>query len=216
SRAVSMMMGTVRPAARTSRQTSMPSFTGSMRSSRIRSGCSPRASRTASSPSKAQTTWYPSFSRLNLMMSAIGRSSSTTRIFAATPVTVRIMVFIYIIILGKAVVTADERKRRDAPDRTQKKEQRSKKRRMDRAIARRGRTEGRKKAAGLAAGSPFFPWSRTSLVQVFQRILHLALLEHFKMQMHAGGIAGASHHADFVALFDDVAFGHANFAQVGI
>jgi len=41
---------------RTSRQTSIPSLPGSIKSSKIRSGSASKASRTASFPSKAQMT----------------------------------------------------------------------------------------------------------------------------------------------------------------
>src|SRR5947209_619757 len=74
------MIGTA-DSARTVRHTSKPSTSGSMRSSRIRSGCSAREATIACSPVRATAVSYPSFRRLYVRVSARVMSSSATRIF---------------------------------------------------------------------------------------------------------------------------------------
>ena len=39
---------------------------------------------------------------------------------------------------------------------------------------------------------------------------------NFKMQMRAGRMAGVAHHADLLALLDDLAFLHADALQVAV
>src|ERR1700694_1959770 len=73
-----MMIGTL-PSCRRIRQTSSPFSSGSIRSSRIRSGRELRARATASAPSCATVTTYPSFFRLKVKVSRMVASSSTTR-----------------------------------------------------------------------------------------------------------------------------------------
>ena len=68
---------------RISRHTEKPSSFGSMMSRMTRSNCDVRALATASSPSKAVSTSKPSRSKLNFRISAMGRSSSTTRMRSA-------------------------------------------------------------------------------------------------------------------------------------
>src|SRR6266568_4008869 len=78
-----MMIGTL-PSWRRMRQTSRPLSSGSMRSSRIRSGRELRALATPSAPSWATVTAYPSFLRLKLSLSRMVASSSTTRMRLGT------------------------------------------------------------------------------------------------------------------------------------
>src|SRR5437868_12906801 len=78
-----MMIGTL-PSWRRMRQTSRPFSSGSMRSSRIRSGRELRALATPSAPSWATVTAYPSFLRLKVSMSRMVASSSTTRMRLGT------------------------------------------------------------------------------------------------------------------------------------
>src|SRR6266513_3447876 len=66
------------------RQTSRPLNSGSMRSSRIRSGRELRALATPSAPSWATVTAYPSCLRLKLSVSRMVASSSTTRMRLGT------------------------------------------------------------------------------------------------------------------------------------
>src|ERR1700694_5138094 len=73
-----MMIGTL-PSCLRMRQTSRPFSSGSIRSSRIRSGRELRARPTASAPSCATVTAYPSFLRLKVNVSRMVASSSTTR-----------------------------------------------------------------------------------------------------------------------------------------
>src|SRR5947209_13079502 len=83
SRAVIITMGTG-DAARIARQTSNPSISGSITSSRTRSGSWARASVIASRPVRAIVASYPSLRRLYDSVSARLRSSSTTRIRATS------------------------------------------------------------------------------------------------------------------------------------
>src|SRR5437867_5208215 len=71
----------VAPSALSARSTSMPGRRGMSRSSRMRSGVSLRARRSASSPSMAGTTVKPRCRRLASQARRRKRSSSTSRIF---------------------------------------------------------------------------------------------------------------------------------------
>src|SRR5439155_24626009 len=77
SRAVSMRIGTS-DFCRIRRQISMPSMSGSIRSSTIREGCSLWAEASASVPFDAVRTSYPAFFRYRETKDAIEASSSTT------------------------------------------------------------------------------------------------------------------------------------------
>src|ERR1700686_2660934 len=78
-----MMIGTF-PSWRRMRQTSRPFNSGSIRSSRIRSGRELRARATASAPSCATVTTYPSFFRLKVSVSRMVASSPTARMRLGT------------------------------------------------------------------------------------------------------------------------------------
>ena len=69
---------------RISRQTSNPSIFGNIKSKSTKSGFSAAKTANPSSPSNAVTTSKPSFDKLNLTISEIGFSSSTTKIFFIT------------------------------------------------------------------------------------------------------------------------------------
>src|SRR6185436_14185658 len=81
-RAVSMMIGTEEPSARSALHTSRPESFGSMTSRTIRSGAALRASARPASPSRAATTSYPSKRKPSVSAIAIASSSSTMSTFA--------------------------------------------------------------------------------------------------------------------------------------
>src|SRR5882762_9871418 len=76
-----MMIGTLFPALRISRQTSRPLTFGSMTSRRISSGDSAVARRRPAAPSRASETVYPSYSKPSRSAATIESSSSTIRTF---------------------------------------------------------------------------------------------------------------------------------------
>src|SRR5437899_3341471 len=76
-----MMIGTVFPSLRTSRQTSSPLIFGSITSRMMTSGFASTASRRPAAPSRARLTAYPSYSNPSRRAATIESSSSTIRTF---------------------------------------------------------------------------------------------------------------------------------------
>src|SRR2546426_6418832 len=76
-----MMIGTVCPSLRTSRQTSSPLILGSITSRMMTSGLASTARRSPALPSRARATVYPSYSKPSRRAATIESSSSTIRTF---------------------------------------------------------------------------------------------------------------------------------------
>ena len=55
-----------------------------------------------------------------------------------------------------------------------------------------------------------------SLLQVIERVLGIAVLPDFKMQMIAGGPAGGAHLADHTSLLHSLTGGHINLGKMSI
>src|SRR5258705_158147 len=79
-----MMIGTLFPALRISRQTSRPLIFGSMTSRMISSGDSPVARLSPAAPSRATETAYPSYSNPSRTAATLEPSSSTIRTFGTS------------------------------------------------------------------------------------------------------------------------------------